>query len=187
MKGDSRALPWVLVAIVVVTAARSIFLYLHQVTAARIVMRMTTDMQKAAFAHLINSDFARLTRETTGHLVSRLTNDLAFIQQAAQASHDRLRQGRPVGRRPPCRHALSRLDADPDRASPSIRWRRCRSGSVGRRLRSVARRTQSELGDMTSRLTEKLAGARLIKAFRLENYAIDRLNQQFRADLSSCA
>ena len=48
---------------------------------------------------------------------------------------------------------------------------------------SVSRRTQAELGDMTSRLTEKLAGARLIKAFRLENYAIDRLNEQLRADL----
>ena len=52
-------------------------------------------------------------------------------------------------------------------------------GSIGRRLRSVARRTQSELGDMTSRLTEKLAGARLIKAFRLEDYAIERLNRNF--------
>ena len=86
MRADSGVLPWVLIAIVVVTSARSLFLYLHQVTAARIVMRMTTDMQKAAFAHLINSDFARLTRETTGHLVSRLTNDLAAIQQATQAS-----------------------------------------------------------------------------------------------------
>ena len=32
---------------------------------------------------------------------------------------------------------------------------------------------------MTSRLTELLAGARLIKAFRLENYAIERLNSSF--------
>jgi len=51
--------------------------------------------------------------------------------------------------------------------------------SISRRLRSVARRTQGELGDMTSRLTEKLAGVRLIKAFRLENYAIERLNGNF--------
>ena len=51
--------------------------------------------------------------------------------------------------------------------------------SIGRRLRSVARRTQSEVGDMTSRLTELLAGARLIKAFRLENYATERLNGNF--------
>jgi subfamily B ATP-binding cassette protein MsbA len=47
---------------------------------------MMTDLQKAAFAHVINSDYARLTRETTGQMVSRLTYDLGFIQQAAQAS-----------------------------------------------------------------------------------------------------
>jgi ATP-binding cassette, subfamily B, bacterial MsbA len=178
MKGDSRALPWVLIAIVVVTTARSIFLYLHQVTAARIVMRMTTDIQKAAFAHLINSDFARLTRETTGHLVSRLTNDLAFIHQAAQVSM--IAFVKDVLSVIAILCAMLYLDwmltlivfaLYPLAALPV--------GSVGRRLRSVARRTQSELGDMTSRLTEKLAGARLIKAFRLENYAIERLNRNF--------
>jgi subfamily B ATP-binding cassette protein MsbA len=178
LKGDSRALPWVVAAIIVITAARSIFLYLHQVTAARIVMRMTTDIQEAAFAHLIHADFARLTRETTGHLVSRLTNDLTFVQQAAQVSmiafvKDALSVIAIL-------FAMLYLDwmltlivfaLYPLAALPV--------GSVGRRLRSVARRTQSELGDMTSRLTEKLAGARLIKAFRLESYAIDRLNQNF--------
>ena len=32
MHSDSHVLPWVLIAIVAVTAARSVFLYLHQVT-----------------------------------------------------------------------------------------------------------------------------------------------------------
>jgi subfamily B ATP-binding cassette protein MsbA len=178
MKGDSRALPWVVAAIIVITAARSIFLYLHQVTAARIVMRMTTDIQEAAFAHLIHADFARLTRETTGHLVSRLTNDLTFVQQAAQVSMIAFVKDALSVVAILC--AMLYLDwmltlivfaLYPLAALPV--------GSVGRRLRSVARRTQSELGDMTSRLTEKLAGARLIKAFRLESYAIDRLNQNF--------
>jgi subfamily B ATP-binding cassette protein MsbA len=51
--------------------------------------------------------------------------------------------------------------------------------NIGRRLRAVARRTQAELGGMTSRLTEKFSGARLIKAFRLERYATERLNESF--------
>ena len=86
MKPDSGVLPLVLTAIIVVTALRGLFLYLHQVTTMRIVLRMVTDIQKAAFAHLVNADYARITRETTGQLVSRLTNDLTFIQQAAQTS-----------------------------------------------------------------------------------------------------
>ncbi|HKB41821.1 MAG TPA: ABC transporter transmembrane domain-containing protein, partial [Gemmataceae bacterium] len=67
----STALPFVLVAVTGITAARGLFLYLHQTTATRVVTRMVTDVQKAAFAHLMNADFARLTRETTGRLVSR--------------------------------------------------------------------------------------------------------------------
>ena len=54
-------------------------------------------------------------------------------------------------------------------------------GSIGKRLRRVSHRTQAQLGDTTSRLTENLAGSRLIKAFRLENYAIGRLNENFEA------
>jgi ATP-binding cassette, subfamily B, bacterial MsbA len=178
MKGDASALPWVLLAIIGVTSARSLLLYLHQVSSQRIVMRMTTDIQKAAFAHLINADFARLTRETTGHLVSRLTNDLTFIQQAAQVAMIAF-----------VKDALSVIALLV--AMLYLDWMLTLIvfaiyplavlpvGSIGRRLRSVARRTQSELGDMTSRLTEKLSGARLIKAFRLEGYAIERLNRHF--------
>jgi subfamily B ATP-binding cassette protein MsbA len=175
---DSQALPFVLLAIVVVTATRSLFLYLHQVTSARIVMRMTTDIQEAAFRHLINADYARLTRETTGHLVSRLTNDLALIQQAAQVSM--------IAFVKDSQSILAVL-----LAMLYLDWRLTLIvfavfpfavlpvRSIGRRLRSVARRTQNEVGEMTSGLTEKLAGARLIKAFRLEHYAIERLNRSF--------
>jgi ATP-binding cassette, subfamily B, bacterial MsbA len=178
MQADSSALPWVLVAIVAVTTTRSIFLYMHQVTSARIFMRMATDMQKAAFAHLINADFARLTRETTGHLLSRLTNDLGAVQQATQTSMIAcVRDSLSV-----LAVLISMLYLDwmltlivfaiyPFAVLPM--------SSIARRLRSVARRTNSEVGDMTSRLTELLAGARLIKAYRLENYAIERLNGNF--------
>ena len=178
MKSDSSVLPWVIVAIVLVTSTRSIFLYLHQVASARIVMRMTTDIQKAAFAHLIGSDYARLTRETTGHLVSRLTNDLAAIQQATQLSM--IAFVRDLLSVIAVLIAMLYLDWTltlivlaiyPVAVLPM--------SSIGKRLRSVARRTHAEVGDMTSRLTELLAGARLIKAFRLENYATERLNGNF--------
>jgi subfamily B ATP-binding cassette protein MsbA len=178
LKADSSALPLVLVAIVAVTATRSLLLYLHQVTAAGIVMRMTTDIQKAAFAHLIGSDYARLTRETTGQLVSRLTNDLTAVQQAAQVAmiafvKDSLSVLAVLAAMAylDWRLTLIVLAVFPFAALPV--------GSIGRRLRSVARRTQNELGGMTAGLTEKLAGARLIKSFRLEDYAKDGLNRSF--------
>ena len=145
MKAESGVLPWVIAAIIGVTSMRSLFLYLQQVTAARIVMRMTTDIQKAAFAHLINSDYARLMRETTGHLVSRLTNDLAVIQQASQVSI--ITFARDVRSVISVFGVMLYLDwmmtlivigIFPLAVLPVA--------SIGKRLRSVARRTQAELG-----------------------------------------
>jgi subfamily B ATP-binding cassette protein MsbA len=178
MRPDSGALPWVLAAIIAVTASRSLFLYLHQITTTRIVFRMITDIQTLAFAHLIAADYARLTRETTGHLVSRLTNDLAFIQQAAQVAlvtfiKDALSivSVLSVMLYLDWKMTLIVLVLSPVAIVPVRK--------IGRRLRAVAHRTQLGLGGITSRLTEMLAGARLIKAFNLEAYATRRVNDNF--------
>jgi ATP-binding cassette, subfamily B, bacterial MsbA len=180
MKGDAEMLPWVLGGIVSITVVRSIFLYLHQITAAQIVARLTTDIQKASFAHMIRSDYARLTRETTGHLVSRLTNDLAFVQQSVQSSlitfiKDSLSVVALVGAMFYIDWMLASI------VSAVYPFAVMPMGNIGRRLRKVARKTQSKLGDTTSQLTEMLAGSRLIKAFRLEDYATERLNRNFES------
>ena len=85
MGGHKGALPWVLAAIVGITLARATLLFLQAVASSRVVLRLTSDMQKVAFRHLINSDFSRLSRETPGRLMSRLTNDIGFIQVALTA------------------------------------------------------------------------------------------------------
>ncbi len=178
MKEQTGTLPYVLGAIVGVTMLRSLFLYLQTVETNRIVMRLTTDMQKVAFAHLVGSDLARLTRDTPGRLVSKLTNDITFIQTAAQAAlNTAIRDTLSV-----IALAVSMFYLDwvmslivlcvyPIAAIPVA--------ALSKKLRRVAKHTQNELGDMTSHLTEKLSSARLIKSFRLETYAADRLNQSF--------
>ena len=174
----ATALPWVLVSVVGITAARGLFLYLHQTTATRVVTRLVTDVQKAAFAHLMNADFARLTRESTGQLVSRLTNDLSTIHNAAQVALVSLVRDIltvvamfAVMLYLDWTMTLVMLAGGPLAVIPFRQ--------LGLRLKSLARRTQAEMGSMTSRLTETFAGARLIKAFRLESYAAERLDQNF--------
>ena len=181
--GNTNALPWVLAAIVGVTMARSLFLYLQTVATNRIVLSMTTDIQKKAFAHLLGADFARLSRETPGRLMSRLTNDVTFIQQAAQgalntAVRDALMIVALVASMIYLDWAMSLivLGVYPIAALPIA--------VVSDRLRKVAKRTQAELGDMTSLLTEKLSGARLIKTFGLEGYAAGKVNASFDQVLS---
>ncbi|HEX5998960.1 MAG TPA: ABC transporter ATP-binding protein [Hyphomicrobiaceae bacterium] len=169
---------WLLTAIVVITASRGIFLYLHQTTATKTVTRMVTNVQKAAFAHLMNADFARLSGETTGRLVSRLTNDLTAINTAAQLAlvglaRDVLTVVAMVGVMFYYDWAMTLvvLGGGPLAVIP-LR-------TLALRLKSLAKRTQAEMGSMTSRLTETFSGARLIKAFRLESYAVQRLDTNF--------
>ncbi len=178
MAGDRSILPWVIAAIIGITLLRSAFLYVQAVASNRFVYRITTDMQKHAFANLIAADFSRLSRDTPGRLVSKLTNDIGFVQQAVSAGlssavRDTLMVAALV---------VSMLYLDwmmtllvlgvyPFAALPIA--------AISDRLRKVAKRTQNELGDMTSLLTEKLSGARLIKSFQLEDYATGRLDRSF--------
>jgi ATP-binding cassette, subfamily B, bacterial MsbA len=178
MKQQTMALPYVLGAIVTVTMLRSLFLYLQTVETNRIVMRMTTDMQKVAFEHLVWSDLARLTRDTPGRLVSKITNDISFIQAAtAAALNTAVRDTLSVIALAASMFyldwvmSLIVLGVYPIAAIPVA--------AISQRLRRVAKHTQDELGDMTSLLTEKLSSTRLIKAFRLETYAAERLNHSF--------
>jgi ATP-binding cassette, subfamily B, bacterial MsbA len=179
MAGDKGGtLWWVLAAIIGITVARATFLYFQSVATNHFVLRITTDLQKRAFAHLIAADFARLSRETPGRLVSKLTNDIGFIQTALTSGlNSALRDSLSV-----LALVISMLYLDwamtlvvlgvyPLAALPVA--------VISERLRRVAKRTQAELGDMTSLLTENLSGARLIKSFRLEDYAANKLDSSF--------
>ena len=178
MKGDKTILPTVLAAIIGITAVRSIFLYFQAVATNRLVLRMSTDIQQKAFAQLIAADFARISRDTPGRLVSKLTNDVGFIQAAVTAAlNSAIRDALSV-----VALVISMLYLDwvmtlivlgvyPLAAIPIA--------LISDRLRRVAKRTQYELGDMTSLLTENLSGTRLIKSFRLEKYATGRLDTSF--------
>jgi subfamily B ATP-binding cassette protein MsbA len=170
MKGQTGVLPLVLAAVVVVTLSRGVLLYLQNVATNRIVMRLTTDIQKRTFVHLAGADFARHMRERPGALVSRLTNDVTFIQQATQAAlntavRDALLVAALVASMIYLDWMMSLvvLGIYPVAAAPIA--------GVSQRLRQVAKRTQAELGDMTALLTEQLSAMRLIKTFRLEGYA----------------
>ena len=178
MKGEHAVLPLVLAAIVAVTLVRSLLLYTQNVSSHRFVLRLTTDIQTTAFAHLVNADLARLSREAPGRLMSRLTHDVHAIQHAVLASlntavRDTLSIVALVGSMIYLDWALSLivLGVYPIAALPVA--------VLSNKLRTVASQTQNQLGGMTSLLAEKLSSARLIKTFRLEDYAAERLNRSF--------
>ena len=178
MAGDKKVLPWVLVSIVAITMARATFLYFQAIKSNHLVLSICNDMQKRAFAHRIDADFARLSRDTPGRLMSKLTNDIGFVQNGLYSGvNSAIRDTLSI-----VALFISMLYLDwamtfvvlgvyPLAALPIA--------GIGARLRRVAKRTQEELGDMTSLLTEKLSGTRLIKSFQLEDYATGRITNSF--------
>ena len=178
LKSQSGILLPVLAAVIGVTAARSLFLYLQTIAANRIILRVGTNMQKQTFAHLMQADFARLTSEAPGQRVSRLTNDVQSVQQATQATlntaiRDTLSVFVLVGTMIYLDWVMSMVIL---LVYPIAGWP---IAYISKRLRSVAKQTQEGLGDLTSLLTEKLSASRLIKTFRLEDYATRRLDDSF--------
>lgn len=177
-KGEIDVLYLIAGLIVLATCTRAVLLYLTTVSSNRIVLRITTNMQNRAIAHLVEADFAQLTRGAPGELISRLTNDVAQIQTAMQAAlttavRDALTIAALVAYMVWSDPILSVvvLGVYPIAIMPIM--------GVGKRLKRVARRTQEELGQMLSLLSEQLGSARLIKTFRLESYATKRMVQSF--------
>lgn len=154
---------WLTVALLVAaiiggTALRGGLLYLQTVLSQKIVLDITTGVQKVAFGHLLHADYARLSRGSPGEYVSRLTNDIAYLQGAAStiiasSIRDVLTVIALVATMFWLDWVMSLvvLLIYPLAAWPIIR--------VGERLRKVAKRTQVELGTMTASLAESLRHA----------------------------
>jgi subfamily B ATP-binding cassette protein MsbA len=164
--------------IVAATMARAVLLYLTTVSTSRIALGISVDMQKAAVAHLLKADFARLTRDAPGDLISRLTNDVAQIQVALQAAlTTAIRDALMIAALvlymlwSDLLLSLIVLGVYPFAILPIM--------TIGKRLKRVARATQGELALSLSQLAEKLGSARLIKTFRLEDYAAARMIGSF--------
>ncbi len=177
--GNTGALPLIIGTILVVTSAKSVLMYLQTVASNLLIQRMSTEMQTKLFSHLIVADFARLTRQAPGQLLSKLFNDVGNLQNATHtvistALRDVLTIIGYVASMIYLDWAMSLivLCVYPVAALPIA--------AVSKRLRKVAKQTQAELGDMLSLVTEQLSSPRLIKTFRLESYANERVARSFK-------
>ena len=178
MQQTPGVLPIVLAAVIGVTAMRSLFLYLHTVSTHAVMLDLTNDIRKRLFSKLVHADLARIGRTSPGELVSRMTNDIAVVQAGTTAVvntalRDVLSTVVLVGTMFYLDWVMSSvvLLVYPLAAVPIIR--------ISERLRKVARQTQVGMGEMMGELSEKLGAIRLIKSFRLEAYAEQRIHRRF--------
>ncbi|MFT5181891.1 MAG: subfamily B ATP-binding cassette protein MsbA [Alphaproteobacteria bacterium] len=169
---------WMPVAIVAVAIFRGLISYAQTVVSQSVALRIINRMQKAMFAHLMGTDIASFHETSTGKLMSRFTNDVNLMRDALSKSlvglvRNALTATALIG----VMFYLDWLLATiivillPIAGRPVIR--------IGRRLRRASTNIQVEMGELTANLDQALAGVRLIKSYRMEDYEQTRADNLF--------
>jgi ATP-binding cassette, subfamily B, bacterial MsbA len=168
------------VAVIAATSAKGFAMLGQNILTNRFVTRIEADMQAALYAHLIDADLARLSRESPATLTQRFTTDFAFIKEALTRLFTVL--FRDIAMLIGLVAVLLYIDwkstlvagiIAPFVAPPIAR--------IGKKLRRVATATQEQIGQMAAEVSESLAGARVAKTYRLEGYLKGRAAGTFDA------
>src|SRR5436305_2768104 len=152
--------------------------YGQTVLMSRIGQRVLTDVQNALFARLMRADLAYFNANPTGTLISRFTNDVGLLRNAAAnvlagMGRDAVTVVFLVGVMFYQDWALALISffVFPLAIRPII--------GIGRRMRRVSANTQAETGQLMTLLTQTFQGARHVKAYGMEKYEQARASVLF--------
>jgi subfamily B ATP-binding cassette protein MsbA len=151
-------------AILGVYLVKGIGAYLSGYLMTDVGQRVVRDLRNVLFRHLLGQSAAFFSLQTTGRLMSRITNDVAQVQRAvSETIGDLTRESLAlVGFAGllfyyDARLALVCLTGAPLVVYPLIR--------LGQRVRRTARRSQEALEQMSHVSAEAITGHRIVKAF----------------------
>lgn len=164
------------VAILVVYLLKGIGAYLSSYLMTDVGQRVVRDLRNVLFRHMLGQSAAFFSQQTTGRLMSRLTNDVGQVQRAVSDTIGNVTRESLalVGFAAllfyyDARLALVCLTGAPLVIYPLVR--------LGQRVRRTARRTQEALEHMSHLSTEAITGHRIVKAFGGEEREAGRFEQ----------
>jgi len=172
--------PFIAVPLLVVSIAfiKAVAMFYQVLGVNSLALKITTDIQKAMAAHLIDGDLAAVTAEPAGAYISRIMNDLNLIREALvrlanNLVRDLLTIIVMVGVMFWFSWQLSVLvlAVYPLAMRPIIR--------IGNRQRQASGALQEHLEDVVSLLAETLQGIRMVKAYQLEETEKKRTRTAF--------
>ena len=141
--------------------------YLSSIWMTEVGQRVVHDLRRTLFRHILDQSAAYFSGQTTGRLLSRLTNDVAQVQFAvSETIGDLTRETLSIGG-----YAAVLVYVDPRLAllcftgAPLVVYPLAR---VGQRVRRTTRRSQEALEYMSHVSAEALSGHRVVKAFGAE-------------------
>ncbi len=157
---------WGPLGVVLLSGSNAVGQYYREITGTEATNRMETELRKTMFAKLVGSDLARLQTEAPAGLAARFSSDIALVGTAVRALLGGLTGALTIvvtfavllGIDWPLTIGIALIFG---LALVPV-------NRIGRRLRSLASRTQAEVAAMTSEVTEGLSGIRMARTYRLE-------------------
>jgi subfamily B ATP-binding cassette protein MsbA len=162
-EAEERLLRFILV-LVTLMLVKNIFGYIQTYFTEYLEQRVLFRIRRQVYTHILNLPLSYFDRERSGHLISRVTNDVAMLHGAVIGVAASV-----------MRNILMTLRAVV--IILTVSWRLTMLvvciipvnvvlvELVGRKLRRRSRRAQEGMADMTASLEESIGGVRLIKAF----------------------
>ena len=165
--GAHSQLSLIITAILILYLLKGVGAYISNYLMTDVGQRVVRDLRGRLFRHILGQSAAFFSQQTTGRLLSRITNDVGQVQRAVSDTlGDLAREGislisfAGVLFYYHARLALFCLTAAPLVVYPLVR--------LGQRVRRTTRRGQEALEAITHISAEAFAGHRIVKAFGAE-------------------
>ncbi|MBU2252635.1 MAG: ATP-binding cassette domain-containing protein, partial [Proteobacteria bacterium] len=188
LKRNAEMLKWIPLAVVGIYLMKGACNYAQTVLMNFIGQRVVADLRESLYRKIQTQSLAFFTKNATGILMSRITNDVGFIQGAvSEAVTALLKDSFTLV----ClvfvifyrdwRLAIIAMFVFPLAVYPIAKF--------GQKMRQVATGTQVTLGSLTTLLQETISGTRIVKAFSMEEYENRRFAREnerlFRLNLKA--
>jgi subfamily B ATP-binding cassette protein MsbA len=171
-----KNLPQISVAVLALYFFKGLGAYLSSYLMADVGQRVVYDLRNALFRHMLGQSAAFFSLQTTGRLMSRITNDVGQLQRAVSETIGDL-----------ARESLSlvfftgvliyydaRLALVCFTGAPLILYPLVR---LGQRVRRTSRRSQEALEQLSHVSAEAFTGHRIVKAFGAEEREASKFQQ----------
>ncbi len=163
-------LPWTVVLLMVI---KHIFTYFSSYLMNDLSQRIIRDIRDKLYVKIQSFSLDYFSERRTGELLSRITNDVAVVENAiSYGVTDLFRQTFLI-----LMYVAIAFSIHFKAACviffvlPLIGWPLSR---IGAKLRKLSKRTQENMADVNSILLETISGVRVVKAFGTENFEINR-------------
>jgi subfamily B ATP-binding cassette protein MsbA len=174
LKKNADMLIWIPVIVILIYFIKGICNYTQTILMSFIGQRVVADLRNKLYKQIQVQSLSFFTKNPTGLLMSRITNDVGSIQGAVSEALTSLMKDTFtilclmfVVLYRDWQLGIIAMLVFPLTAYPIAKF--------GKKMRSIATRTQVTMGSLTTLLQETISGTRIVKAFSMEEYE----NQRF--------